>query len=115
MTRNASHGEIAGVPASPATQSASALTRTVGLLAGLGIHDLSHLDTPVLAALATVTPMLLIGTHGSASSALIERLASVLGLEHRHHNASLISFDDLVGFPVPEGDGLRYLRTPAML
>lgn len=48
-------------------------------------------------------------------SALLERLASVLGLEHRHYNASLISFDDLVGFPVPDGDGLRYLRTPATL
>jgi MoxR-like ATPase len=59
--------------------------------------------------------MLLIGPHGSAKSALLERLARALRLEHRHYNASLISFDDLVGFPVPDGDGLRYLRTPATL
>jgi len=89
-------------------------TRT-DLLAALGLHGLSHLDAPVLAALATESPMLLIGPHGSAKSALLERLAAALGLMHRHYNASLLSFDDLVGFPVPEGEGLRYLRTPATL
>jgi MoxR-like ATPase len=88
---------------------------SAGLLAALGLHGLAHLDAPVLAALATETPMLLIGPHGSAKSALLERLASTLGMVHRHYNASLLSFDDLVGFPVPEGDGLRYLRTPATL
>lgn len=89
-------------------------TRT-DLLAALGLHGLSHLDAPLLAALATESPMLLIGPHGSAKSALLERLAAALGLAHRHYNASLLSFDDLVGFPVPEGEGLRYLRTPATL
>jgi MoxR-like ATPase len=87
----------------------------VPLLAALGLHGLAHLDAPVLAALASQTPMLLIGPHGSAKSALLERLAAALGLEHRHYNASLLSFDDLVGFPVPEGDGLKYLKTPATL
>jgi MoxR-like ATPase len=89
--------------------------RSSGLLSRLGLHGLAHLDAPVLAALASETPMLLIGPHGSAKSALLERLAMALHLEHRHYNASLISFDDLVGFPVPDGDGLRYLRTPATL
>ncbi len=84
-------------------------------LADLGLHGLAHLDAPVLAALATETPLLLIGPHGSAKSALLGRLAAALGLEHRHYNASLISFDDLVGFPVPDGDGLKYLRTPGTL
>jgi len=89
--------------------------QSAGLLAALGLHGLAHLDAPVLAALATESPMLLIGPHGSAKSALLERLAAALGLAHRHYNASLLSFDDLVGFPVPDGDGLRYLRTPATL
>jgi len=37
----------------------------------------------------------------------------VLGLSHRHFNASLISFDDLLGYPVPEPElsTIRYLRT----
>src|SRR4029079_19203897 len=33
-------------------------------------------------------------------------------LQHRHYNASLISFDDLVGFPYPdpEGTGVRFSK-----
>ena len=113
-TRSADHpaADPAAEPPAPGPLPASPRTR---LLAGLGLHGLTHLDAPVLAALATETPLLLIGPHGSAKSALLERLAAALGLEHRHYNASLLSFDDLVGFPVPDGDGLRYLRTPATL
>jgi MoxR-like ATPase len=86
-----------------------------GLLRALGLYGLSHLDAPVLAALASDATMLLIGPHGTAKSALLERLSEALQLDHRHYNASLLSFDDLVGFPVPDGDTLRYLRTPATL
>ncbi len=110
-----SGGETAGEPAAPVAGPVAVSTRATGLLSSLGLHGLSHLDAPVLAALASETPLLLIGPHGSAKSALLERLAVALRLEHRHYNASLISFDDLVGFPVPDGDGLRYLRTPATL
>ena len=110
-----SGGETAGEPAAPVAGPVAVSTRATGLLSSLGLHGLSHLDAPVLAALASETPLLLIGPHGSAKSALLERLAIALRLEHRHYNASLISFDDLVGFPVPDGDGLRYLRTPATL
>lgn len=109
-----SRGEPAASARLQAAQASPAGCST-GLLAGLGLHGLAHLDAPVLAALASETPMLLIGPHGSAKSALLERLATALHLSHRHYNASLISFDDLVGFPVPDGDGLRYLRTPATL
>jgi MoxR-like ATPase len=83
----------------------------------LGLHGLDHLDAVFVAALAEQTPLLLIGPHGSAKSALLERTARALSLEHRHYNASLVSFDDLLGFPVPNAarDGLDYLRTPATL
>lgn len=83
----------------------------------LGLHGLDHLDAAILAALAAESPLLLIGPHGSAKSALLNRAAQALGLEHRHYNASMVSFDDLLGFPVPDpaGDGLHYLRTPATL
>jgi MoxR-like ATPase len=117
MNRRALRESAAGKPAPTANPTAPAPDSRprAGLLASLGLHGLGHLDAPVLAALATETPMLLIGPHGSAKSALLQRLADALGLEHRHYNASLISFDDLVGFPVPDGDTLRYLRTPATL
>ena len=43
------------------------------------------------------------------------RISEALGLEHRHYNASLISFDDLVGFPYPDEAkaSVRFLETPA--
>lgn len=86
-------------------------------LRDLNLFGLDHLDAVLLAALASEAPMLLIGPHGSAKSALLERVATALALEHRHYNASLVSFDDLLGFPVPNAarDGLDYLRTPATL
>ncbi len=115
MKKRTPRGETTVESSQQAIDPVSPAGRSPGLLASLGLHGLAHLDAPVLAALASETPMLLIGPHGSAKSALLERLATALRLEHRHYNASLISFDDLVGFPVPDGDGLRYLRTPATL
>ena len=115
MKKRTPRGETSVEPTQQAIDPVSPAGRWTGLLASLGLHGLAHLDAPVLAALASETPMLVIGPHGSAKSALLERLAAALRLEHRHYNASLISFDDLVGFPVPDGDGLRYLRTPATL
>jgi len=115
MKKRAYRGETASGPVATVVELTSRANRATGLLSSLCLHGLAHLDAPVLAALASETPMLLIGPHGSAKSALLERLAVALRLEHRHYNASLISFDDLVGFPVPDGDGLRYLRTPATL
>ncbi len=87
------------------------------LLRALNIYGLDHLDPVLLAALADERPLLLIGAHGTAKSELLNRIAAALGLEHRHYNASLISFDDLLGYPVPNAahDGLTYLRTPGDL
>jgi len=83
----------------------------------LGIFGLDHLDAVVLAALADARPLLLIGPHGTAKSELLNRLAGLLGLEHRHYNASLLSFDDLLGYPVPDRDTgeLQFLKTPASI
>jgi MoxR-like ATPase len=83
------------------------------LLRALNLYGLSHLDSVILAALSDEQPLLLIGAHGTAKSALLNRLAEAMHLRHRHYNASLISFDDLLGYPVPNADrtGLTYLRT----
>src|SRR5512139_1975220 len=87
------------------------------LMRSLNLVGLDFLDPIVLAALADERPLLLIGPHGSAKSELLNRLAAVLGLEHRHYNARLISFDDLLGYPVPDtaASSVRYLRTPGDL
>jgi MoxR-like ATPase len=83
-------------------------------LRGLNLFGLDHLEPVILAALADEAPMLLIGAHGTAKSALLNRIANALSLAHRHYNASLISFDDLLGYPVPNADlsGIDYLNMP---
>ena len=85
------------------------------LLRALGIVGWNHLEPVILAALATESPLLLIGPHGSAKTLILTRLAEALGLTHRHYNASLLNFDDLVGFPVPDNGRLVYLQTPATI
>lgn len=82
------------------------------LLSDLGVLGWEAREPVILAALATEAPLLLVGPHGAAKSLLLERLAAALGLALRHYNASTLNFDDLVGFPVPDGDRVRYLRTP---
>ena len=82
----------------------------------LGLHGLERLAPVLLAALATEEPLLLIGPHGTAKSLLLTRIAEALSLSFRHYNASLLNFDDLVGFPLPGKDGqLEYVKTPAAI
>ena len=87
-----------------------------GPLRRLGLVGLSAIEAPILAALATESPLLLIGPHGTAKSLLLTRIAQALALDVRHYNASLLNFDDLVGFPLPGRDGtLEYARTPGAI
>ncbi len=82
----------------------------------LGLVGLQSIEAPLLAALLTEQPLLLIGPHGTAKSLLLNRVASALGLAYRHYNASLLNFDDLVGFPIPAADRtMEYLKTPAAI
>lgn len=86
-----------------------------GLLKNLGVFGFEHLEEVILSALVTEDPLLLIGRSGTGKTFLLNSLSEALGLEHRHYNASLVSFDDLVGFPFPEEDkaSVRFLETPA--
>lgn len=81
----------------------------------LGVFGYDDVEPVILAALVTEDPLLLIGRAGTGKTFLLNSLSEALGLEHRHYNASLIAFDDLVGFPWPEpdGTGIRYIETPA--
>lgn len=83
----------------------------------LGIHGYSQLEPLLLAALVTRDPLLLIGRAGTGKTFLLNRIAAALELEHRHYNASLVSFDDLVGFPFPDAAAgtVSFLHTPATL
>jgi MoxR-like ATPase len=83
----------------------------------LGVYGYDTVEPIVLAALVSGDPLLLIGLHGTGKTFLLNSLSEALGLEHRHYNASLIAFDDLVGFPFPTPDGqqMRYIQTPATI
>lgn len=87
-----------------------------GFLRRLGVFGFDQLEPVILAALVTGEPILLVGLHGTAKSMLLLRLAEALGLESRHYNASLLNYDDLVGYPLPDKNGeLRFVETPASI
>lgn len=90
-------------------------SKKVSHLRDLGVYGFDRLEPVILAALVTEDPMLLIGASGTGKTYLLNSLSEALALEHRHYNASLISFDDLVGFPYPDQDngGVKFLETPA--
>ncbi len=98
------------------TQPSAPVALPTDLFTQLGLHGLGPLAPVLLAALATEEPLLLIGPHGTAKTLLLTRIADALGLSARHYNASLLNFDDLVGFPLPGKDGtLEYIKTPAAI
>lgn len=83
----------------------------------LGLFGWGDLEAPLLAALVTEEPLLLIGLHGTAKSYLLQRLAQALKLEFRFYNASLLNYDDLVGVPIPNETrtALHYISTPTAI
>ena len=96
------------------TESAPDSQLKPGVLEELGVIGMRDVEPVVLAALIPRDPLLLVGPHGAGKSYLFNRLALALGLEHRHYNASLLNFDDLVGYPLPNGTGsLQYVQPPS--
>jgi MoxR-like ATPase len=88
-----------------------------GFLKRLGVYGFEPVEKVILAALITMDPLLLIGRSGTGKTFLLNSISEALGLIHRHYNASLISFDDLVGFPYPDETktSIRYMETPATI
>ena len=83
----------------------------------LGIYGFELVEPLIISALVSEDPVLLIGKAGTGKTFLLNSISEAMGLEHRHYNASLISFDDLVGFPYPSSDGksITFLPTPATI
>ena len=85
---------------------------TQSILEEIGIVGCNEIEPLIVASLVTEEPLLLIGPHGTGKSLLINRISEALGLKSRHYNASILNFDDLIGYPVPnEDDSLSYIRT----
>lgn len=89
----------------------------ISITESLGIRGWKYVDPVLLAALATESPLLLIGPHGTAKSMLVERVARALQQRMRHYNASLINYDDLVGIPLPDesGTSLKFITGPGTI
>ena len=93
-----------------------ATTAPRSLLRPLGVVGYDALEPALLAALATEEPLLLVSDHGAAKTLLLIRLADALGLVLRHYNASILQFDDLIGFPIPDDCGaIRYAAPPGAI
>lgn len=119
-TAAASRDGSSGVDAAPRVSGRgrpkSPWQKPPGILHRLGLFGLDALEPVIVAALASEAPLLLIGAHGTAKSLLLERLSEALGVVRRHYNASLLNYDDLVGYPLPDADGkLRFVETPASI
>lgn len=86
------------------------------MLRPLGIVGYDDIEPALVAALATEEPLLLVSDHGAAKTLLLLRVAEALGVELRHYNASLLQFDDLAGFPIPDDKGgIRYASAPGAI
>ena len=87
-----------------------------GILEQLGLVGMASIERVVLAALVSGDPLLLIGAHGTAKSYLLSRICQALAIKWRHYNTSLLNYDDLVGYPLPDKDGkLQFVQTPASI
>ena len=86
-----------------------------GYLTRLGAFGFDAVEPVVLVALVTEDPLLVLGNSGTGKTFLLNSISEALGLEHRHYNASMVSFDDLVGFPYPDDEKscVKFLETPA--
>ncbi|MCX7647626.1 MAG: MoxR family ATPase [Elusimicrobiales bacterium] len=90
-----------------------------GFARSLGIFGYENIETLLIIGLITQDPLILIGDMGSGKTHILNNISKLLGLNHKHYNASMISFDDIVGFPYPFKNGgenkmkIEYIMTPA--
>ncbi len=83
----------------------------------MGVYGFDQIEPIILASLVSGDPLLLIGKAGTGKTFLLNSISEALGLEHRHYNASFISFDDLIGFPFPDSETkeVSFLKSPATI
>lgn len=83
----------------------------------IGVYGYNDYGIVIMTSLVTEKPIILIGETGTAKTYLLNNLSVALGLKHKHYNASLISFDDLIGYPFPSQDrkSIEYIKTEATI
>ena len=90
---------------------------SLDILGKMGIHGMKDMSPPVLAALAFKGTLLMIGPHGCAKTLLAQRASEYMNCSFRHYNTSLLNYDDLAGYPLPDADtgSLKYIQTPGTI
>ncbi|MBI5489816.1 MAG: MoxR family ATPase [Deltaproteobacteria bacterium] len=86
-----------------------------GLLRDLGFFGLEQIEVSILAGLVTGDPVLLVGAHGAAKTALVRSLATQLELRFWAYDSSKALFEDVIGFPNPKSlaeGAVDYVATP---
>jgi MoxR-like ATPase len=98
---------------SPKTKNAEPPEVQQSLTEAIGIWGWAHLDSILLAALVTELPLLFKGTHGTAKTMAVERIAANLDVALRHYNAAILNYDDLIGIPMPDekAEGLKFIAS----
>lgn len=93
------------------------ITMKTTFLRQIGVYGFNDIEPLILASLVSEDPILLIGLSGTGKTYLLNSISEALGLNHKHYNASLLSFDDLIGFPFPSDDkrSIEFLPTPATI
>jgi len=86
-----------------------------GFLNKIGIYGMDEYEDIIMIPLITEDPVILMGEYGTGKTQLLNNLAKILGLKHKHYNASLISFEDLIGYPFPDKKNkkVEFLKTEA--
>jgi len=84
----------------------------------LGIYGIEKVEKPLLAGLVTGEPVLLVGGHGTAKTALCRRIARDLDLPFIAYDAGKAMFEDILGFPDPsslQNGEISYISTPVSI
>jgi len=81
----------------------------------IGVYGMDNYEDIIMVPLVTESPVILIGSHGTGKTYLLNNLAKMVGMKHKHYNASLISFEDLIGYPFPDKENkkVEFLKTEA--
>ena len=88
------------------------------MLERLGIYGMEMIEKPLLAGLVTGEPVLLVGGHGTAKTALCRNIAKDLDQPFIAYDAGKAMFEDILGFPDPSSlqkGEITYISTPVSI
>ncbi|RLF35029.1 MAG: hypothetical protein DRM99_05435 [Thermoplasmata archaeon] len=74
------------------------------MLESLGIYGWESVENPILAALLTGDPTILISDPGAAKTMGVGRIEAAINQTFHSYDASMANFEDIIGYPWPATD-----------